>query len=265
MTQDIVQYTVNDIRQIGETIAKSKLFGVNTPEQAIALCMVAHAEGRHPAMAAKDYDIIQNKPAKKAEAMLRDFQAAGGKVEWHELTNEVAIATFSHPSGGSFKCDWNMARAAAAGLNGKDNWKKFPRAMLRSRCVSEGVKTIYPAATSGMYTPEEVRDFEPVKSPMAQWAETEPSRPVIEQKKTEEIDLKSWASSFAQEIKSAETQEDIANLQIGARKELEQLKIEEPAYSTRIKEVVEQRVTELAPEKKDKQLNDDLQKSEELK
>ena len=37
--------------------------------------------------------------------------------------------------------------------------KKFPRQMLRSRVVSEGIRTVCPMATSGMYVPEEVSDI----------------------------------------------------------------------------------------------------------
>src|SRR5262249_51635206 len=60
-----------------------------------------------------------------------------------------------------------MKRAQTAGLTQKQNrdgsanmWEKYPRAMLRSRVISEGVRTIYPIASSGMYVPEEVVDFE---------------------------------------------------------------------------------------------------------
>jgi hypothetical protein len=161
MSQEIIQYSVNDIERIGAVMAKSKLFGANTPEQAIALCLIAQAEGRHPALAAKDYDIIQGKPAKKAEAMLRDFMAGGGKVEWHTLTDIKADATFSHPAGGTIRIEWDMERAKQAGLGGKEMWKKWPRQMLRSRVISEGVRTVCPAATSGFYETNEVKDFAP--------------------------------------------------------------------------------------------------------
>jgi hypothetical protein len=149
----------NEIAMLGDAIAKSGLFGIKTKDQAIALMMIAHAEGRHPALAARDYDVIQGKPAKKSEAMMRDFIQAGGKVEWHTLSDTKADATFTHPQTGSVRIDWDMARAATAGFAGKDNWKKFPRSMLRSRVVSEGVRTIWPLATSGMYVPEEAADF----------------------------------------------------------------------------------------------------------
>jgi len=153
-------YAVSDLERMAVAFAGSKLFGISTPDQALALCLVAQAEGRHPASAAQDYHIIQGRPAKKADAMLRDFISAGGKVEWHTLDNETADATFSHPSGGTVRIDWTLARAKDAGL-ATPMWKKYPRQMLRSRVVSEGVRTVCPGATSGMYVPEEVQDFAP--------------------------------------------------------------------------------------------------------
>jgi hypothetical protein len=156
--------TMQDMTRMAEAVAKSGLFGVKTADQAMALMLVAQAEGRHPAMAARDYDIIQGRPAKKTEAMLRDFLENQGKVEWHTLDDSTADATFSHPSGGSVRIEWTLKRAAMAGLQGRDMWKKYPRQMLRSRCVSEGIRTVCPMATSGMYVPEEIRDITPEKN-----------------------------------------------------------------------------------------------------
>jgi hypothetical protein len=36
--------------------------------------------------------------------------------------------------------------------------------MLRARCISEGIRTVYPSSVVGTYTPEEVQDFEPKKT-----------------------------------------------------------------------------------------------------
>jgi hypothetical protein len=143
-------------------LAKSGLFGVKTADQALALMLVAQAEGRHPGSVASDYHIIQGRASLKSDSMLARFQQAGGRVEWHDHTNEKVSATFSHPLGGSLRIDWDMARAKAAGLAGKDNYKSFPRQMLRARVISEGVRAVFPAVLNGMYTPEEVQEFQPV-------------------------------------------------------------------------------------------------------
>lgn len=160
MAQDIVQYQMSDIEKMAKAVAASNLFGIKTFDQAMALMLIASAEGRHPVEAARDYNIISGRPAKTADAMLRDFLHSGGKVEWHSLSDEKADATFTHPQGGTVKIDWDMARAKKAGLGVKDMWVKYPRQMLRSRVISEGVRTVCPAATSGMYVPEEAQEFE---------------------------------------------------------------------------------------------------------
>jgi hypothetical protein len=151
---------LGDMQTLAVAIAKSGLFGIRTPEQALVLMAIAQAEGRHPVEAARDYDIINNRPAKKAEAMLRDFIKAGGTVKWHSLTDELADASFNHPQTGEVRIDWDMKRAQIA-FGKKDMYAKFPRQMLRSRVVSEGVRTLWPLATSGMYEPGEVADIAP--------------------------------------------------------------------------------------------------------
>jgi hypothetical protein len=156
---DVTVYSMPDIEKAGSYIAKSGLFGVKSPEQAVALMLVAQAEGRNPFEAARDYHIIQGRPALKADAVLTRFQQAGGRVEWLEYTDTKVVGKFAHPQGGSVTVDWTIDRAKQAGLISKDNWKNYPRAMLRARCISEGVRTVYPGVASGIYTVEEVQDM----------------------------------------------------------------------------------------------------------
>lgn len=151
-----------DMERMALAIAKSKLFGMKTPDEALALMAIAQAEGMHPATAARDFHVIQGRPALKADAMLARFQASGGKVEWKEYTDQRVCGKFSHPAGGSVEIDWDWKRAMAAGLTDKQNWKSYPRQMLRSRVISEGVRTVFPGANSGLYTVEEVQDMDPV-------------------------------------------------------------------------------------------------------
>ncbi len=162
MSNDIaVIHSVGDMWKMAESIANSGLFGMKTPDQAMALMLIAQAEGLHPATIAQDYDIIQGRAARKTHSVLARFQKAGGKVEWHELTEHKADATFSHPSGGSLRLDWTIDQAKRSNLLGKDNWKNYPRAMLRARVIGEGVRSVYPAAIGGSLLVEEAQDMDP--------------------------------------------------------------------------------------------------------
>jgi hypothetical protein len=100
----------------------------------------------------------------KADAMLARFQGAGGKMRMVVYTDEKVEAEFSHPAGGTVSISWDLERAKRAGLGGKDNWKSYPRQMLRARVISEGVRTVFPGAVVGMLTPEEAVDL-PAEAP----------------------------------------------------------------------------------------------------
>jgi hypothetical protein len=145
---------------MANAVAKSGLFGIKTADQAMALMLIAQAEGMHPAIAARDYHVIQGRPALKADAMLARFQAAGGKVEWTKYTDEAVAAKLSHPQGGSVEIAWTITMAERAGLTKNQTWRQYPRQMLRARVISEGIRTVFPGVAVGVYTPEEVQDFD---------------------------------------------------------------------------------------------------------
>jgi len=150
---------VQDIERMAQAVASSNMFGIKNVEQGVALMLIAQAEGMHPAIAARDYHVVQNRPVLKADAMLARFQQAGGSVSWKVYTDTEVTGIFTHPQGGSLELTWTFEQARKIGLTGKDNWRNYPRAMLRARVISEGIRTVYPGCVVGVYTPEEVEDF----------------------------------------------------------------------------------------------------------
>jgi len=151
---------VEAIQTMAAAVARSGLFGIKTADQAMALMLIAQAEGLHPAIAARDYHIINGRPALKADAMLARFQSNGGKVEWRKYTDEAVSAVVSHPQGGSVEIEWTYKMAERAGLTKNATWRQYPRQMLRARVISEGIRTVFPGVAVGVYTPEEVADFD---------------------------------------------------------------------------------------------------------
>jgi hypothetical protein len=176
---------VSDLEKMANAVAASKLFGITTPEQAMALMLVAQAEGLHPATAARDYHIIQGRPTLKADAMLARYLASGGKVEWGVHTDTEVEARFTHPQGGTLAIKWDMARAKTAELKSA-MWTKYPRQMLRARVISEGVRATNPAVAVGIYTPEEAADFEPA-GPKGRGAKAKPAGDVVIVPETGEV------------------------------------------------------------------------------
>ena len=178
MAGEIQLYRVSDLQTMASAMAKTKMFGFKTQEEAFALMLVAQAEGKHPATIAQDYDVIQGRPALKSVAALSRFQHAGGAIQWHKRTDSEASATFSHKLGGDVTIEWTIKRAQAAQLTGKDNWKKFPAQMLSAPVVAEGVRACFPACLNGFYLAEEVQDFDP-----------KPSAPVRTEKSAKRVEV----------------------------------------------------------------------------
>lgn len=151
----------DEMQQLAVAVKNSGLFACRTVEQALTLMMLSQAEGLHPIVAMRQYHIIEGRPSMRADAMQARFEERGGRVEWAERTNEACEATFHFPGKSSVPVRWTMADARQASLAGKDNWKKYPRNMLSARVISEGVRAQCPAVVCGVYSPEEVQDFDP--------------------------------------------------------------------------------------------------------
>lgn len=146
-------------RTLAIALVKSGLFGLKDEAQALSLMALCEAEGMHPAKAVQEYHIIQGRPAIKADALLARFQRAGGSVQWTHYDDARVVGVFTHPQGSSINVDWTIDRARKIGLTNKDNWKNYPRNMLRARCISEGVRAVFPGIATGIYTAEEVADM----------------------------------------------------------------------------------------------------------
>ena len=151
---------MTDMQSMALAIAKSGLFGMKSPEQALALGLLAVSENKPFASICAEYDVIQGRPALKSQACLARFQQAGGAIQWIKRTDKECVLDGKHPAGGTLQVTWTMERANAAGLTGKQNWKTYPCAMLSARCVAELVRALYPACLNGVYLAEEVQDFD---------------------------------------------------------------------------------------------------------
>lgn len=170
------QFSISDLQTMAQTIAKSRLFpSCQTPENALALMLLCQADGIHPAQAVRRYHVIQGTCSMRADAMQAEFQRQGGKVKWIKSDANEAKAEFSHPVNGAFVFAYTIKEAQAAGLvKPNSGWVKFPAAMLRARCISGGIRMISPGVVCGLYTEEEVSDFDQKSSKQARQQEQPP-------------------------------------------------------------------------------------------
>lgn len=171
---------IGELWRVAQYFAASRLFAFKTAEEAMALMLIAQAEGKHPALAARDYDIIQGRPALKSVAILARFQQAGGTVKWLKYSDAEVIGEFTHPQGGTLQVKWDEAKVKQAGLANKDNHKNYPAAMKRNRCIPEGVRGVYPACINGFASSDEILDTEIVRDAAATISDSQTPAPAVE-------------------------------------------------------------------------------------
>lgn len=127
---------------------------IQRPAQALAIILAGQELGLPPMQSLRQIHVVEGKPVLSAELMLSLFKRQGGQAKWVESTDDKAVLFLRHPNGDEHTESFTMQEAQRAGVTGKDNWRKYPKAMLKARCISAGIRALGEAA--GFYMPEEV-------------------------------------------------------------------------------------------------------------
>jgi hypothetical protein len=111
-----------------------------------------------PMAAITGIHVIEGKPSASAALISALVRRAGHRLRvTGNGTKAVAQIVRSDDPDFTFESVWDLDRAKAAGLVGKDVWKKYPAAMLKARAISEVARDACEEALAGMhYTPEEL-------------------------------------------------------------------------------------------------------------
>jgi hypothetical protein len=128
--------------------------------EAVMACMLAGRElGIGPMQALQKIHIIQGRPTLSAELMASLVRRAGHRIRTIERSATAATVegARSDDPDAAEKITWTIEDAKRAKLDGKDNWKAYPSAMLWARAVSALCRQLFPDVLAGMsYTPDEI-------------------------------------------------------------------------------------------------------------
>ncbi|MBQ1429478.1 MAG: recombinase RecT [Kiritimatiellae bacterium] len=155
-----------NIEALGQTFAASGFFGNVTKSTATAALINCFIEGLSPIeYRAKYHTMEDGSTTIKSDYMQREFRKRGGRWRFNEWTPEVCDVTFffeGEETHGRVTLDEFKANGVALSKSGqlKTNWAKFPREMLKARCMATYIRAICPEALGGMYTQEEAQDFD---------------------------------------------------------------------------------------------------------
>lgn len=129
---------------------------LKTPEAVMFVVLAGRDLGLSPVASLRGLTIIQGKIEVSADLQLGMFHRAGGKSRWVELTDTAAVIELVAPwMTAPHRSAFSMADAQRAGI-ATGNYQKYPKAMLRSRAITQGLKDVGFDATAGCYAPGEI-------------------------------------------------------------------------------------------------------------
>jgi len=142
--------------KIAETLVKSGVLprGIDNPFKAFAIIQKGREIGVGPMRALTGIALIEGKPTVSPELKLEQFRQRGGRVKWIKSDNTVAHLHLKAPNGDEHEEIVTMDDMKLAGVAGKDNWRKYPKSMLRARAVGFGLRAL--GEGDGSYTPDEL-------------------------------------------------------------------------------------------------------------
>lgn len=119
---------------------------------------LGQAMGLTPAESLYRIHIIGGKPVASAELIAANVRKAGHRLRVAgDETYAVASIWRADDPDYEFTARWDLARARAMELSGKDNWKKQPGVMMRWRAITEVARLACPEALYGVaYVEDEV-------------------------------------------------------------------------------------------------------------
>lgn len=130
------------------------------PEAVLACILAGHEAGVSPMQALSKIHIIEGRPAMAAELMRALVLQHGHELNYEQVsTTSVTAAGRRRGSERWTTVTWTIDDAKRGGLEGKQNWRKWPRAMLIARATAELCRMIFPDVLAGIsHTVEELSD-----------------------------------------------------------------------------------------------------------
>lgn len=147
---DLMQPAAELANSIAATGFVPKTFQ-NRPAE-IAACILYGAElGIGPMQSLAKIDIVEGRPAPRAELGRALAMAAGHEVWVEESTNtRVTVSGRRRGSQRTSSVTWTLDDAKRAGLGGRPNYQKYPRQMLLARASAELVRQMFPEVLGGI-------------------------------------------------------------------------------------------------------------------
>lgn len=159
--------SIDEAFRMCETLVKSGLLGKNIqrPEAAFAILVAGRELGLTAMQSLRSIHIIEGKPTLAADLMVALVKRSPvcNYFKLIESTDTIATYATDRRGEGETRMSFTWDEAVAAGVTGKQNWRTYPKAMLRARCIAALARAVFPDLLMGIYETDEL-SREPVNS-----------------------------------------------------------------------------------------------------
>lgn len=167
--------------------------------------------------------VIDGKTVLSADLIVARIRRSGHCKLWRVdvCTNEECKITAQRADDSlPLTMSWTIKDAERAGLLSKQNWRQYPRAMLRARVSAELARAVFPEEALGMYDPDEIssaandNDVPPVNVTVEVLGEVVPP---VSQAPNEPLRRKQSevAREWAAKITGAQSREELLEIRSG--------------------------------------------------
>lgn len=158
--RSFIPQTQTEAIELAKVLASGGLVGRGMKPETIFTVILLGAElGITPLAALRNINVIDGKPALSADCMAALCMRSAQCKYFVLVSSDDKRAIYETLRLGYQKpvrLEFTFEQATRAGVTGKDNWRKYPAAMLRARCITAIARTVYPDIVSGLYNPEEL-------------------------------------------------------------------------------------------------------------
>lgn len=167
--------SVEEMLKWAETVIESGLLpdAISLPEQVITIVQHGKELGLSPHIALNNLHVIAGRPVVSSSMLGALLKRRN--VEWIVEEDFTTIdledgdkdkrTTYlffwkSKVDGNTLSTTHSITwrQMEVAGYTGKNNWKKYPKEMMRARCLSSAVRALFPDVLMGMYSDLELND-----------------------------------------------------------------------------------------------------------
>ena len=157
-TQDAPSMSFTDMLAMGNELVRTGFLPdhVKNGAQAAAIILAGRELGMPPMRSLRSIFLVKGKITESADSQLARFKTDGGRAKFTTLDDTRAVLWLKHPNGDEHTESFTMEDAKRAGLVSSGMYSKFSKAMLRSRAITAGLKSVGWEGGAGAYDPDEL-------------------------------------------------------------------------------------------------------------